>query len=632
MKRSLYFILMGVFCFGILAALADEPSLSVSIDKERVVIGDAVRLTLSLQGATSSHAPELPPIPDFEVQYVGASMQSFTSMTVIIQGKKVEEKRSGGGVDFEYALTPKRVGTLTIPRFSFMLDEKRYSTSEPFVIQVSDFTETQQDVFLKVSVDKETLYLGESALLTFEWYFDKDIQDYSLKIPWYGSLKDFLVEDPKQDPQAQHAQIIINDKEKMTAEKKNVIYQGKRYTVLSFQKILTPIAQGTYTLDPAFLKALVVKGYESSRMEHVPFFRYYSDFDQFFNRGRRAVTDTALSRSKPVAIAVRPLPETNKPVTFTGAVGSFDFQVTLSPEKVQRGEPVTVTMKVIGSGNFNEVQLPDFPEPSAFKGYTPEIKTDTSNADGLVIGEKTFTKVLVGRREGKYEIPSLSFAYFDPTKEKYETLTRGPFPIEVLPGTGQEEPVRLASPPPVAVHRGKEIKVLTQDIRYIKTDLGKLEGGRPPLYQSSLFWYLGFGPLPLFTSLSFLIQRRRKRFQEDIAFARRTHAFKKAQKELTESRRYLSGGNADAFYATLSKALLDFLADKLNRPLGGIPFEAADLLKERKVDEVLLSDLRHSLERLDLAKFSAVRGDLDEMQKLFGNVEKLIFQFEKVIR
>ena len=633
MKRFLFLGFIGIFALGFLRfAWADTPKVSIEIDKDQVVLGDSIRLTVTVEGLSPNAPPELSPIPNFDVRYLGSRTESFSSVTVIIQGKKMEEHRSGGGTQFEYALIPKKIGTFTIPPLSFMMEGKNYETSEPYLIRVTDMPQAEGDIFLKVSSDKETVYLGESVLVTFEWYFNKDIQDYSLNVPWFGSLKGFLVEDPKPDPSKQYTQLIINDKEKITAEKRGTVFRGKRYTVLSFQKLLTPISTGTYPLDPSVLRAEVVKGYEESRMSRTPFLRYYSDFEDFFNFGKRPVTERVLTRSKPFALTVKPLPEANKPPPFTGAVGSFDFQVTVAPPSVKKGEPVTVTMKVVGTGNFGDVQLPDFPELSAFKGYTPEIKSDTSTSGGMVIGEKTFTKVLVGRREGKYEIPPLALTFFDPEAGEYKTITHGPFPIEVKPGAAEAEVNPISALEPKIEHRGKEVKVMAQDIRYIKTALGEMHRKREPLYKMSLFWFFGFIPLPLITALAFLIQKRRERFQTDIGYARRFRAFKNAQNLLATCSQYLKEENTGEFYSEVSKVLIRFLADKLNRPAGTLPQELIGVLKAKKVDGGLTNELEDFFDRVDLVKYSRAAGEIEEMKAMSGKAKELLNRLEKVIR
>jgi len=627
-----------IFLWGAIPARGGDEVLSVDLDKEEALLGDSVGLTLTIQGNPSNaQRPLLPEIPDFETQYVGTSMESYSSFTMIIQGKKMEEKKSGGGIQFHYALTPKKTGVLVIPQFSFTFDGKNYETPRAYTIRVAETLENEnrEDIFLKTTVDKNNLYLGESALFTFEWYFRKNIQDYSLTIPWLGSLKDFLVEDVKPEQGKQTVDIRVNGKDRVTATKKSALYNGKRYTVLTFQKIMTPISAGDYTLEGSFLKAVLLGGFEElPQGNHSRFFNEYFDFDwdEFFAGKRRAVPESAFSRAEPIPITAKPLPQNGRPANFSGAVGSFDFQVDVNPKSVQRGEPVTLTGKVVGSGNFNELQFPEFPEIPDFKGYAPETKTDTSIADGLVIGKKSFEKVLVGRREGTFGIPPITFSYFDPTVGEYKTIARGPFQVEVKPGAAPEEPVSPTAVSNPEERHGKEIKVITQDIRYIKTEIGAWSHPEVPFYQKKFFWIFGFLPLPFLSAIFFLIEKQRRRFRTDLDYARRVQASKKAREGLEQCERTLEGGDGGAFYAAASRSLTGFLADKLGLSPSSVTSGLDDAFKERKIDEKLLADLRSTLERLEIAKFSGSRSDLVERKEMYGRVKALVNQLEKLLR
>ena len=338
---------------------AEAPEVSVSIDKNTVSLGDSVRLSLTVRGNASASPAQLPEIPDFDVTYLGSRQESFSSITIVIQGKKTEDRRSGGGTMFEYDLTPRKTGTLTIPQFNFTLGGQKYRTHQPYLIQVLEAPALSEDLFVKTSVKQSEVYLGERIVVTVEIYFDRDITDYELKIPWFRSLKDFLIEEAERDPNATYLPLMVNGQDQVVAGKREQMFRGRRYTVLTFQKILAPIAAGTYSLEPVSLKCEIVKGYEHSRARYVPFFRYF-DFEDMFGTGGRAVTESAFTRSESVVLSVKPLPKENQPPDFSGAVGQFDFKVTVAPQTVQAGEPVTVTAKVIGAGNFSEVNAPPF--------------------------------------------------------------------------------------------------------------------------------------------------------------------------------------------------------------------------------------------------------------------------------
>ncbi|WP_338419918.1 BatD family protein, partial [Xylella fastidiosa] len=47
--------------------------------------------------------------------------------------------------------------------------------------------------------------------------------------------------------------------------------------------------------------------------------------------------------------------------------------------------------------------------------------------------KKAFQTVAIPRRAGHFEIPSITWSYFNPEKVAYQTLTTNPIQIEVTP-------------------------------------------------------------------------------------------------------------------------------------------------------------------------------------------------------
>jgi hypothetical protein len=64
-------------------------------------------------------------------------------------------------------------------------------------------------------------------------------------------------------------------------------------------------------------------------------------------------------------INVRALPESGKPVDFSGAVGQFDFKVNPSKTTLKNGESLDLTLSVIGKGNLKLFSLPKPVVPTA---------------------------------------------------------------------------------------------------------------------------------------------------------------------------------------------------------------------------------------------------------------------------
>ena len=152
----------------------------------------------------------------------------------------------------------------------------------------------------------------------------------------------------------------------------------------------------------------------------------------FFNMDLR----TGEHYSQPVNIEIVPLPEANRPANFGGAVGKFTLRLDADKKTLAQNTPVTLTFTLEGTGNFQAIEGIKAPLPPDFELYE---STTNGRAPGPVGGrqdlasKKTFQTVAIPRKAGHFEIPPVSWSYFDPDKEAYETITTQAFPLEVTP-------------------------------------------------------------------------------------------------------------------------------------------------------------------------------------------------------
>jgi hypothetical protein len=92
-------------------------------------------------------------------------------------------------------------------------------------------------------------------------------------------------------------------------------------------------------------------------------------------------------RSPELALTILPFPEPDRPREFNGAVGQFQMEASGSPTEVKAGDPITLIMKISGTGNFDSVQSPQLISAEGFKVYNAEART-TDNG-------KTFEQVII---------------------------------------------------------------------------------------------------------------------------------------------------------------------------------------------------------------------------------------------
>jgi hypothetical protein len=212
-------------------------------------------------------------------------------------------------------------------------------------------------------------------------------------------------------------------------------------------------------------------------------------FDSFFGGyQRKPITVT----SPQVVFHVVPLPTENQPPDFSGAIGDFDLTVSADRQEIEIGEPLTLTMTISGSGNFDRVEAPVFPESPDWKTYSPTSTfAGQANTDS-----KNFEQAIVARNQTVKEIPALSFSYFDPAKKSYITKTSSPLRVSVkastAPTPAPAQPAQnMAEPrqPQVASEKATGLEGLAP----IHLETGQFQPRITALWQKSWFiWACGF--------------------------------------------------------------------------------------------------------------------------------------------
>jgi hypothetical protein len=134
----------------------------------------------------------------------------------------------------------------------------------------------------------------------------------------------------------------------------------------------------------------------------------------------------------PTSLEISPLPKQDRPDDFTGAIGKFQMEASVSPKKAGPGDPITLRVVVSGQGNFEAMGAPVLVGDEEWRSYPPSEKFQSSDAIHFV-GEKTYEFMLVARTD-QQQTPGIRFSYFDPDTGKYETLTQNPLPVQARAG------------------------------------------------------------------------------------------------------------------------------------------------------------------------------------------------------
>src|SRR5262249_26312668 len=150
------------------------------------------------------------------------------------------------------------------------------------------------------------------------------------------------------------------------------------------------------------------------------------------------------------------------------------------------------------------------------------------------------------------------FSYYDVEKRAYASSSSPGFTLTVAKGA------EVAGGPSSGLSK-EDVKLLGEDIRFIKSEDLSLRRNGETFAGSPLFYALCFSPLFGFVGFIFFT-RRRERVLGDIAGLKNRKARKMAQRRLVEAKKFLHQKKKEQFYAEVSRALWGYIGDKLGIP------------------------------------------------------------------
>jgi hypothetical protein len=605
MKKNIYLynlIVMGLLVFTTVRA----QSLDVKAYTDNTVIGLNQQFTLNVEisgkDLNAVSDPELPKMDAF-----AAFLGSGTSQSMqFINGKMSVSKT------ISYHFMATKVGKFQIDPVIVKAGGKEYRT-DPISIEIQktststppartrptqrqDTGPSEDDLFLKAIVNKKKVYQNEPVVVTYKIYTRVNVTSFGYtKLP---TTAGFWVEEFPMSAQPQT---------------KTEILEGKRYTVATIKKTaLFPMTPGKKILDPLVIDCEVRV---RSRSQDI-----FDDFfsDPFGRTIRKRVVAT------PVTIDVLPLPEEGKPADFTGVVGSYSMTSTIDKSSVKTNEAVSLTLKFEGKGNVRMLPEPDITFPTDFEVYPPKSSESINRKGSVITGSKTYEYVLVPRVPGVQKIKSVQLSIFDPSKKMYKTLKTDEIVIDVAKG----KDAFVAAPTGLSK---EEVRLVGQDIRFIKTALPSFRRIGSTTSRNMIFWAVTAFPL-LCVAGAVLYRRHLDRIHGDVAYARDRRAHASARKRLSSARALMKKSTSKAFYAEVGKALTGFLADKLNIAEAGIiSEEVQNILSKRGIDRQIIDDYFDCLGVCDLKRFSPSDTEEHEMKTFLHKAEKVIVQMQKVL-
>ena len=604
--KKLIIILIALIAYST-QAFADKVSFTASAP-DAVVVGDQFRLsyTVTTQKVKDFRAPS---IKGFDV--LMRPSRSQQSSTQIVNGNVT----STSSITFTYILMANTAGEYTIGGASIVADGNQM-VSNSVKIKVlpqdqnsnggqggssahssSGTSVSDQDLFITATASKTNVFEQEAFVLTYKIYTrESNLQLNNAKLP---DFKGF------------HSQEIeMTTNARWTPEH----YRGRNYyTTVYRQFVLFPQQSGKLYIDPAQFQMTIGKPIQSD-----------DPFDAFFNGGSNVIEIKKSIATPKIAINVSPLPA-GKPADFSGGVGEFTVSSSINSKELKTNDAITIKLVISGTGNLKLISNPEIKFPEDFEVYDPKVDNQVRLTREGLTGNRVIEYLAIPRHAGTYKIPGVSFSYFDIRSKSYKTLKTEEYVVNIEKGAGNADQV-------IANFTNKEdLKVLGEDIRYIKQNEVTLQPKGSFFYGSMSYWLFYIIPALAFI-IFFIIYRKQAAENANVAKVRTKKANKVATKRMKLAGKLLSENKKDAFYDEVLKALWGYISDKLNIPVSRLSKDnIEEKLRNHGVSEELIKDFLNALNDCEFARFAP--GDESQaMDKVYASSIEVISKMENSIK
>ncbi len=608
-------LLLGLLfvAVGSLYAASDKVSFTTEVPA-LVALGEPFRVEFRLNAKPDDDSFKAPDFEGFDV-IAGPSVYRGSSVQ-FVNGSVTQTYE----YTYTFVLLPTQEGSFSIGSAEVTVDKKSYQTA-PTLLEVVKEQEravssapasgqqqvaerknpqnqvAPDDILLRVSTSRNEVYKGEPVRVAIKLYYRVSIA--GLNNAKFPSFNGFWSQELDVENQPSHRENL----------------NGKIYECSVLREfLLYPQQSGTLYIDPAEVEAVAQVVVQNNRHRD-PFFGSTPDI---YNVKRTV-------RSPKLQITVKELPA-GAPSGFSGAVGRFTLSETAPNSQLQVNSAATFTLRIAGSGNLRFIQAPKLSLPASFEQYDIKTTEQLKNSPNGISGYRQFEYPFIARAEGEYELPPVEFSYFDPEKRQYVTLSSQPHPMVISPDQrgGSNE---------TRVFKGiskEEVKLLNEEIRFIKSGDAHLQPKRPPFHLSRGY-FLALGAILLLFVISFILLRKQIRESRNSVLVKGKRANKVAVQRFRSAKRAMTEQNRYAFYEEMSQALWGYMSDKLNIPVSNLTKEnVREELLKRGISSEVAQCFTTIITRCEEAQYAPAASS--QMSDIYKEGVELISHLESLIK
>ena len=554
--------------------------LDVELSNNVIGVNETFEIKFSIDGKGSNFVP-----PNFSENFTLISGPMRSSSTSIINGSMTQE------TSYTYVLRANKIGVFTILPANIRYKGKTIG-SKPITVQVKKSTSKKTNtpykiasrkIHLVVSSNKKTCYVGEPVVLTYKIYFNLNIGGLNQKKVEYNGFWTESVD--------------------ISTETKKANFKGENYNYATIsQVVLIPQSSGLKKITPMEIE--LVASIPSNRRD-------------FFGMLTSQNIDLKIA-SNDLQLTVLDLPKENKPTSFSGAVGEYDFELKLEKNKIEVNESCLLNLIISGYGNLNLLTAPQLKLSNNIEVFESKSNDKIIFNSRGISGKKIDEYLLVPRYKGNYVIDPITFTYFDPNKKEYITLDSDALKINVIPSKYNiDETVSKSD------YNKEKIDILSDDIRYIKVNPSN-DIFKENFIKSNIFLVLLIIPIIvlLFVILIFLnIIDVLKIFPSSV--------IQKVNQRLNIANKLFNDEKFDELFSHLLDTMFFYCEKRLFINKSDLKINnISNIMINKKIEKKLVNEFSSYVKQFESYNYSKKKRNLDNIKHTITQLKELIIKID----
>ena len=572
-KIGKHFLFIGLVIFYGLSlsvfAQNNTVKVSASLSERNIYKGESVVLSVKISGR------DIKKIQQPQINEING-LRRLSGRTSQSQSIRYVNGVASKEYNYQYQFIAEKEGSFNVPPITISINQKQYNTAPILFSVIAPSQNNPQDanntreLYTVLEPHISEAVVGEQIIVDLSLYFKNNINILSYQTMQGWKTEGFWREELENKEPIQTTSVMVN---------------GVRYQkAVLMQYALFPTKSGVLTLSPI---DLIVQLRSRNNRRDI--------FSFGFGQEQKTI------QSPSVNINVKELPQNS--VGFSGAVGHFSIERSISATESMSGETIEVKTMYKGKGNIPLIIAPDYTFPENIEEYTPQQNSKIFRQKEGVSGEKTFTNILIARKGGNYTIAEEKVSFYNPQKKSFEIIHLPALSFSVL--QNKENTLENNSSfqiKPIALTHWK------------RKDLGFL-------YQK--WWAYLFLLLPFILNIAtFLYVGYQKERLSDAPHIRAQRAKKEALSILNTIQ---PSDSTKHTYYIIEKSLHSFIANKLNLANAGLSSEyiSSHIEKKSPTHSASFKQLMNKCQNITYAPISSQNEKEDDIKQAIALINEL---------